>query len=102
MRFVGLSLVSGLCLLAANAASAGELRLTDNQMDGVTAGSTLLPAPFQMLNIPLVGVAAGELQVGLFNQYIAKTGENPRNDETMVFILSGLEQIKLDRLPPAP
>ncbi len=38
MRRFSLSLLAGCCLLAAGSASAGELRLSDKQMDNVTAG----------------------------------------------------------------
>ena len=104
MRLVGLSVVSGLCLLTASVATADELRLTDSQMDQVVAGSAFPGSLFEILDSPLVGMAAFELRKGLIAQYETKYGDLPANpDPTLSFILDGLQDIAADRgFPPPP
>lgn len=55
MRFVGLSLVSGMCLLAATTANAEGVALTDRQLDQVTAGA---------LDLKLTPLTMGTLSAG--------------------------------------
>lgn len=79
MRFVGLSLVSAMCLLAANTASAEGVALTDRQLDQVTAGALELKlAPLTMgtvsagsslINSPLAYEAAVRVVWALDDAY---------------------------------
>ena len=80
MRLFGLSLVSGICLLAATSANAGGVALTESQLDQVTAGAldlgtlnvnTLL-SDYTLGNSPLLRQAAVQVSVGVANEYAAQ------------------------------
>jgi len=94
MRKIGLSLVSGICLLAATSANAEGVALTDHQLDGVTAGAdldlstltagSLLSGQFGLGNSPLLRQAAFVVAVTAANEYAAQNPGSIINDEPII------------------
>jgi hypothetical protein len=76
MRFLGVSIAAGVCLLAVSSANAGE-RLTDGELDRVVAGLELSTASIEDLfstltiaNMPILRIAATELAAGITSETI--------------------------------
>ena len=77
MRMIALSLVSGICLLAATSAKAEGVALTDHQLDQVTAGAlglgslslSTLSTGVSLIDSPLGHEAAVRLALQMDDSY---------------------------------